>query len=121
MRRRDSGNWVLPGGGMELGESLVGCVVREVREETGLDVEVTGLVGIFSDPKHVIAYADGERAAAVRGVLHGAGRGGRPAVSDESTDVAFVDAAQLDALPMHPTQRLRIDHYAAGSGTPHLG
>ncbi|GAA4964132.1 NUDIX domain-containing protein [Yinghuangia aomiensis] len=121
VRRGDSGNWVLPGGGMELGESLVGCAVREVREETGLDVEVTGLVGIFSDPKHVIAYADGEVRQQFAVCFTARAVGGRLAVSDESTDVAFVDAAQLDALPMHPTQRLRIDHYAAGSGTPYLG
>lgn len=121
LRRGDSGNWALPGGGMELGESLVGCVVREVAEETGLEVEVTGLVGIFSDPKHVIAYADGEVRQQFAVCFTARVLGGRLAVSDESTDIAFVAAAQLDGLPMHPTQRLRIDHYLAASGTPHLG
>lgn len=41
-------------------ESPAGTAAREVREETGLDVEVTGIVGIYTDPRHVIAYDDGE-------------------------------------------------------------
>ena len=45
---------------MELGESLGDCARREVKEETGLEVELTGIVGIYSDPKHVFAYDDGE-------------------------------------------------------------
>jgi 8-oxo-dGTP pyrophosphatase MutT (NUDIX family) len=50
----------LPGGGMDLGESMADTVVREVKEETGIDVEVTGVVGIYTNPNHVMAYDDGE-------------------------------------------------------------
>jgi ADP-ribose pyrophosphatase YjhB (NUDIX family) len=59
-RRTDSGNWAMPGGAMAINESLTDSVVREVKEETGLDVEVTGIVGTYTDPKHIIAYSDGE-------------------------------------------------------------
>lgn len=59
-RRRDNDLWALPGGGMEMTDSLPGTAVREVKEETGLDVEITGLVGTYTDPRHVIAYSDGE-------------------------------------------------------------
>ncbi len=59
-RRRDNDMWALPGGVMELGESISDCVIREVQEETGLLVEPTRIVGIYSDPKHVFAYDDGE-------------------------------------------------------------
>jgi hypothetical protein len=59
-RRSDSGNWSLPGGVMDIGETLQQCVIREAKEETGLDVELIGLLGIYTDPGHVIAYGDGE-------------------------------------------------------------
>src|SRR3954465_10180089 len=55
-RRGDNDMWALPGGVMEMGESLGECASREVREETGLDVEPVRIVGIYSDPKHVFAY-----------------------------------------------------------------
>jgi 8-oxo-dGTP pyrophosphatase MutT (NUDIX family) len=59
-RRADTGFWALPGGAMDLGESIAQTIVREVKEETGLDIEPVRLVGIYSDPRHVIAYTDGE-------------------------------------------------------------
>ncbi len=49
--RRDTDWWNLPGGGMELGETVDEAVRREVREETGLEVEVERLVGVYSKPQ----------------------------------------------------------------------
>src|SRR5438067_3866084 len=49
--RRDIDWWNLPGGGMELGETVDEAMCREVREETGLEVEVERLVGVYSKPQ----------------------------------------------------------------------
>ncbi|MFD8794461.1 NUDIX domain-containing protein [Streptomyces vinaceus] len=57
-RRSDNGRWGMPGGVQEVGENIAGTVVREVLEETGIHVEVADLVGIFTDPGHIIAFAD---------------------------------------------------------------
>src|SRR5215468_1771700 len=51
IHRRDIDWWSLPGGGMELGETVEEAVKREVREETGLEVEVEQLVGVYSKPQ----------------------------------------------------------------------
>jgi ADP-ribose pyrophosphatase YjhB (NUDIX family) len=120
-RRADSGNWALPGGAMELGESLTGSVVREVKEETGYDIEVTGMVGTYTDPKHIIAYSDGEVRRQFNICYTARITGGTLTISTESTDIRFAGPAQLDDLPMHPTQRLRIRHYLSQRERPYLG
>ncbi|WP_405137607.1 NUDIX hydrolase [Nocardia sp. NBC_01388] len=120
-RRRDSGNWSLPGGIMEIGETLEECVVRETKEESGLDIEITGLLGIYTDPEHVIAYADGEIRQEFSVTFYGRVCGGQVAVSDESTEVRFVGLDEVADLPVHDTVRLRLRHHAEQRALPYLG
>jgi 8-oxo-dGTP pyrophosphatase MutT (NUDIX family) len=110
-RRTDSGLWALPGGTMDIGETLAGAIVREVREETGFQVEPVRLVGIYSDPKHVFAYDDGEVRQEFNVCLACRIVGGEFAVSEESHEVRFLDPAELDRLDMHPSILLRIRDY----------
>ena len=56
IRRTDSGLFALPGGRHELGETLTETAIRETWEETGVTIRVDGLVGIFSNPHHVVAF-----------------------------------------------------------------
>jgi ADP-ribose pyrophosphatase YjhB (NUDIX family) len=56
VRRTDNGNWALPGGAIDLGESVAQAAVRETLKESGIECAITGIVGIYSDPKHVILY-----------------------------------------------------------------
>src|SRR5262245_38109870 len=60
VHRTDNGLWALPGGAQDVGEYVSETAVRETREEAGVDVEVTGLVGIYSNPRHVVEFSDGE-------------------------------------------------------------
>ncbi len=60
-QRDDFETWILPSGGVEDGESLAQAAIRETKEETGLDVELTGLVGVYSRisnmaPVHAILF-----------------------------------------------------------------
>jgi ADP-ribose pyrophosphatase YjhB (NUDIX family) len=120
-RRTDSGNWSLPGGVMDIGETLQQCVIREVKEETGLDITITGLLGIYTDPNHVIAYADGEVRQEFNITYLARVTGGTITVSNESTEVRFIDPTELDHLPIHDTVRLRLRHHAEHRDTPYLG
>jgi ADP-ribose pyrophosphatase YjhB (NUDIX family) len=60
VHKTDNDLWALPGGGVDPGESVTMAVVREVKEETGIDVVVDDLVGVYTNPRHVMAYDDGE-------------------------------------------------------------
>ena len=60
-RRADNGRWCLPGGRTDPGESVAETCVREVWEETGLEVEVLRLIGLYSSPDLLVEYADGNR------------------------------------------------------------
>lgn len=124
---------VLQGGlehGVDVGErqrgehlvaALAGGAVREVKEETGLDVEITGLVGTYTDPKHIIAYTDGEVRRQFNVCFTARITGGQLEISDESTELRFVPSEEIEQLPMHHTQRLRLQHFLEQREKPYLG
>ena len=118
----DNDRWALPGGAMDLGESVADAAVREVEEETGVRVEVTGLVGIYTDPRHVILYtSNGEVRQEFSVVFTARPVGGTPTPSDESREVHWVAPDTIPRLQMDRSMRMRIDRYLTGDGTPHLG
>jgi ADP-ribose pyrophosphatase YjhB (NUDIX family) len=122
IRRSDNDNWALPGGAMDLGESLVDAARRETAEETGIQVQITGLVGIYTDPRHVILYtSNGEVRQEFSVVFTARPIGGEPTPSDESREVHWVTPDDVASLPMDRSMRTRIAHYLAGNETPHLG
>ncbi|GAB2614966.1 NUDIX domain-containing protein [Kribbella endophytica] len=121
IQRSDNGNWAVPGGAIDLGESMTEAAIRETREETGIECEVTGLIGIYTDPKHIILYtSNGEARQEFSILLKGRALSGRPTPSDESTKVEWVATAKLDSLKMDRSMKMRIEHYLQRSPTPHL-
>ncbi|MFB6890376.1 NUDIX domain-containing protein [Kitasatospora sp. NPDC056327] len=113
-RRTDNGMWALPGGRMDLGESIAGCGIRETREETGIDIEITGIVGTYTDPRHVFAYDDGEVRQEFSICLLGRPLGGELRVSDESHEVAWFTPVETDGLPMVSNIRRRLADWRSG-------
>jgi ADP-ribose pyrophosphatase YjhB (NUDIX family) len=111
IRRTDNGYYALPGGRHELGETMTQTVIRETEEETGITVEVTSLVGIYSNPDHVLAYDDGEVRQEFSICFRARPTGGSLAHSEESHEVRFFEPADIYDLSMVPSIRLRLTDY----------
>lgn len=121
IRRTDNDQWSFPGGVQEVGETPMEAAQREVLEETGKSCEITGLVGIFSNPRNVIEYtSDGEVRQEFSILFHGRAVDGELATSSESREVVWTDRWNLLELPMTPAQRRRIAYFLNFTGEPHL-
>jgi ADP-ribose pyrophosphatase YjhB (NUDIX family) len=109
LRRPDNRLWTIPTGAIKTGETAAQAAVRECREETGLEVEITGLVGVFSDPRHIIEYKKEVRQP-INICFHGRIAGGELTTTKEADEVKWIDPKELDGYDIHPAIKLRIDH-----------
>ncbi|WP_458087091.1 NUDIX domain-containing protein [Streptomyces malaysiensis] len=122
IHKTDNDLWALPGGGHDVGENIAQTVVREVKEETGVSVVVESIVGLYTDPQHVMAYDDGEVRQQFSICFHARPVGGELRTSSESKEVRWISPADLDELDIHPSMRLRITHGLDESRTaPYVG
>ena len=97
-RRSDNGQWCLPGGAMDAGESTVECCAREVLEETGLAVRVGRLVGVYSSPHRITEYADGIRRQGLNLLFEAEPIGGELCITDETTEVGYFSPEQMKSM-----------------------
>jgi 8-oxo-dGTP pyrophosphatase MutT (NUDIX family) len=115
-RRADNGQWVLPGGGLESGESLAEACAREVLEETGLTVRVMRLLGVYSNPDMLVTNASGGRYHLIVHNFLVEHIAGEPGTSDEVTAWGWYGPADLDGLDLMAHHRQRVaDAYARRS------
>jgi ADP-ribose pyrophosphatase YjhB (NUDIX family) len=109
LRRKDNDKWTMPGGTLDFGESLTYCAIREVREETGLQVRITGLIGTYTDPHILIAYSDGEVRQEFTFVYAAEVESGELKIDDESKEAAWVPLSSAVELPLAESQRRRLN------------
>jgi ADP-ribose pyrophosphatase YjhB (NUDIX family) len=121
MQRSDNGNWGLPGGYVEVGESVAAAAAREVLEETGVRIELGRLIGVYSDPAvQVIAYPDGRRVQAVNLCFEGRPLGtSAPTTPEETLATGYFEP---DALPepLVPIHAIRIRDALDGDRTTRI-
>jgi 8-oxo-dGTP pyrophosphatase MutT (NUDIX family) len=107
-RRADNGQWCLPSGGMESGESAAEACEREVFEETGLRVRVMRLVGVYSHPDQLVVYPDGNKAHIVALHFEAEVIGGELGLSDETTDFGYFSLDELQEMEFLGRHKERI-------------
>lgn len=122
VRRLDTGDWELPGGRVDPGESAVDALVREVEEEAGLVVDASGVAGIYTDPNHVVrSGTDGEVRQPFAICFHASARPGTPRPDlHETADARWWPVRDLDHLPMQPAVRRRLRDGLGAPGLVHV-
>jgi ADP-ribose pyrophosphatase YjhB (NUDIX family) len=113
-RRTDNGQWCLPGGRVEAGESVSEACVREVLEETGLQVRITSLVGVYSDPNKLVIYPDDSKAHIVALSFEVEVIGGKPSLSNETTEWGYFSLEEIANLEMLSGHLERIQDVFSG-------
>jgi len=107
-RRADNGQWCLPGGAVESGETVAEACIREVWEETGLNVRVKRLVGVYSHPDQLIIYKDGNKAFIVAIHFEVQVTSGELSLSNETTDFGYFTVEEMEELEMLGRHKERV-------------
>lgn len=121
IERTDNDLWALPGGAQDISKSAAEAAQREVIKETGIEIEITGLSGIYSDPRHAIADDNGEVRQEFSGRFLAKMTGEELRASSGSRQASQVPASQLENLDIPPSMRLRVVHGLEDHRTPYLG
>ena len=108
-RRTDNGLWCLPGGHMDPGESVEECCVREVLEETGLQVRIKRLTGVYSNPDQLVVYPDGEQAHFVVLNFEAEVIQGELGLSNETSEAGYFSLNEMNSMPLHDRHADRVE------------
>ncbi len=108
-RREDNNQWCLPSGGMEPGESASETCIREVEEETGLQVRIKRLIGVYTTPDKLIVYRDGNKIQLVALCFEAKIVGGELRLSSETTEYGYFSYQEIQKLDLLMNHARRIE------------
>ena len=100
LHRKDNKKWTMPGGTMEFGESMADCALREVKEESGLNVVIKDIIGTYTDPNIRVSYSDGEVRQEFTIVYYGEVQGYNVSLDEESSNYVWVSFDEVLKLPL---------------------
>jgi len=118
---RDKNIWVTPGGIIEPGEQPAYAAVRETWEETGVLVEITGILGVYGGSDLMIDYANGDRAAYIGTIFRGRIVGGslRPD-GDETLDLRYFTREEIAGVDHSKWLDTAMPALFSTNGQPHF-
>ena len=116
-RRSDNGQWGLVGGLLEMNETYTEAAVREVREETGLEVRLEAFLGIFHN--HAMEWSNGDKAHTIGAYFLASIIEGEPRADEESLELRFFAPEEMPAL-FAEDHRKAVEAFQTGVRLPLL-
>ncbi|MDN4606997.1 NUDIX hydrolase [Sporosarcina highlanderae] len=118
VKERRGGHWVFPGGQVEVGENLMDGVIREVKEESGIDVIVSHLVGVYSNTATYEGHS-GVKIVPTKVMFDFVCQpiGGALTTSDETSDSRWVNKEDVLDMVTAPALRTRYQAYLDYNGS----
>lgn len=109
IKREDNGRWCLPGGQLDSGESVSETCVREVLEETGLEVEVEKLISVYSSPDMLLVYDDEHQYQVISFHFSVSVIRGKLRLSNETTDIGYFTLDEINNMDVMEHHQQRIE------------
>lgn len=113
-KREDNEMWTLPGGKMEIGESISDCCIREIKEELGLKVKIKRMVGIYTSPDCVFDYGNGFVFQPFVVAFLCSSKNDNFVINNESLDARWFSKKEVLKLEMVPYTLQIINHSLHG-------